>query len=456
MKILFKLFILSFVSLFALQANAQWSPERTTLNSETRFDIFPLHNIHPQYVDPAGVLGPDSETGRAKGIDFPSPGSGGLFEIRSGDARFSEYDLQSVLASPGGLDPFSGYITENMFRASGFGWVDIAGTFRSPAGIPRGFYYYHPNRDDPSVEQRGIVPTDATHGSRVFYAGGWQGMIWGSFQNSEGQWEAFYFRPGEDTVPQNINKIRVIFPEVSLSEIRFGIGSTTGDRRAMGIGNYELASLPGRSRIFYTFVYEDARNNAVYDLGTFGGIAAKLQEIVTHEVFGSYYLLGNLVNSENHERAFVANLDSIDYRLRASNTHELGTISGRSEESNHAHAISRREIVVGEAQVPGESDTRAFVYTPALGMRDLNQLFRDGHEAESWRLLRATAISDNWYEGILIVGEGIYTPATYHRNMKGHWVREVTGPSVRRSFVMVPSESANSNADVINSFGKWK
>lgn len=448
MKIFLRILVLSFL-LYTPPLMAQWAPERTTLTADTRFDILPL-NIQPQEVDPAGVRGIDSETGRAKAIDFPSPGTAGLFELRSGRARFSEYDLQSALATPGGLDPFSGYRTENVFRPAGFGWADIAGTFRSPAGISHGFYYYHPDQMNPSLEYRNIL-----NNTRILSCGGAFGMIWGSTQNEEGQWEAFYLLPGTHSTPQTISKMRIVFPEVSSSEIVFGNGVVAATSRAVGIGNYQLQSAPDRSRIFYTTVYNDPRSNEVQDVGTFGGLSAKIQQVTGGDYLSHYYLLGNLFNTENRERAFIAEVNT-DSTLRIRGSRQLGTLSGRSDESNHAYAVSRRQIAVGEVQIPGESQTKAFLYTPSLGMRDLNQLFRDSHDAENWQLLKATAISDTWGEGILIVGEGIYTPATYRRNLKGHWVREVTGPAVRKGFVMVPAEPGNSKSDVIGPLKGWE
>lgn len=82
---------------------------------------------------------------------------------------------------------------------------------------------------------------------------------------------------------------------------------------------------------------------------------------------------------------------------------DLGSLSGGSDESQ-AKAINSAGVVVGESRDESLYDGRAFVWTSASGIQDLNQML-DGSGA-NWTLQAATGINDNG----LIIGWGLYDP----------------------------------------------
>ena len=124
----------------------------------------------------------------------------------------------------------------------------------------------------------------------------------------------------------------------------------------------DLGTLPGDTQ---TPAWRWSNANATNDAG----------DVVGHASYGSEY------------RAFL---------FRDGVMRDLGTLAGRSEQAN---AINRHGQIAGTFLTSTGSETHAFIWDEATGMRDLNTLI---DHASGWVLEHAAAMND---AGV-IVGEG--------------------------------------------------
>lgn len=145
------------------------------------------------------------------------------------------------------------------------------------------------------------------------------------------------------------------------------------------VGVADTAMLGGS----HAFLWDST--TGMQDLGTLGGTLSQANGInCAGLVVGYSFLAGDLLT---HAFAYAGG-GLID----------LGTLGGSASQAN---AVNDLRQIVGFSKITGDADEHAFLWTPQIGIQDLNNLI---DQNSGWDLRGANSISDNGR----IVGSGLH------------------------------------------------
>ncbi|QQR80533.1 MAG: hypothetical protein IPJ69_14795 [Deltaproteobacteria bacterium] len=411
-----------------LLSNSSWA----RIDRDTVFDIYSVGNFEPSQVTNSGyVIGIDPTTAGVKYWSWNRDGDYHLLpETSLSDISWGPlfYDGNSIIGDS--------YLFTDTVSLADFPTSDlIVGTASNNDWETRGIIKYSAGSASPSSE---LIPT---LGGRWSKANAMidPGVI-GAAENSIGQSRAIYYSPrlrlssgradfGEITV---LNQCFPNYTNSSANDSLTSFGSITG--------TYQYGNTLNRTRSYYLVdiraIDIDLAQHCI-DLGTLGGretVASVISSVeITSEENPQPIIAGWSRDGNNRQRAFSALIHGGGAHPLSVEMTNLGTLTASANSISAATGVNFEGVVVGWSRDLAESDSKAFVFIPGVGMRDLNTLLRDG--TGEWNLIRANYISkQNEY----IVGVGYYTPRI--PLMKGSTVSGyIWGKTTLQGFILTPS-----------------